>query len=88
MAVQGILFTMRRDRSLPSGVRLIAWMRTIRWVGWGFGEALIPVLIMSLTGTFASAGLLTSTFDITLLLALPVLDERDSLCGAEEVVAP
>lgn len=50
----------------------MAWERTVRYVGWGFGESLIPVLIMSLTGTFAVAGLVNSIYDIALLLALPV----------------
>jgi MFS family permease len=57
----------------------MAWERTIRYIGWGFGETLVPVLLMSVTGTFAGAGLLNSTYDVVLLLALPlcgVLAER------------
>ncbi len=58
---------------LPYGVKLIAWARTVRWIGWGFGEALIPLLIFSFSKTFAEAGLLRSTYEITLLLALPII---------------
>ncbi len=59
--------------SLPSGVRLLSWARTVRYIGWGFGESLIPVLIMSLAGSYAAAGLIRASYDVTLLLALPVL---------------
>lgn len=65
---------MSRKRSIPSGVQMMAWERTIRYIGWGAGDTLIPVLIMSLTGTFAGAGLINASYDIVLLLALP-------LCG-------
>jgi MFS family permease len=64
---------MSQERSIPSGVRLLAWTRTIRYVGWGFGESLIPILIMGLSGTFVAAGMIRSSYEITLLVALPVL---------------
>ena len=28
------------NSSLPYGVRVLAWARAVRWIGWGFGEAL------------------------------------------------
>ncbi len=61
------------EEPLPYGVKLIAWARTVRWIGWGFGEALIPLFIFSFSKTFAEAGLLRSTYEITLLLALPII---------------
>ncbi|MBU6323593.1 MAG: MFS transporter [Patescibacteria group bacterium] len=60
-------------RSLPSGVRSLALARTVRYIGWGFSESLIPVFIMSLAGSYAAAGLVRATYDVTLLLALPLL---------------
>ena len=59
--------------NLPRGVRLIAWARTTRWVGWGFAESLIPLLIFSFSDTFAEAGLFQSTVEIASLLALPII---------------
>ncbi|MBI2623418.1 MAG: MFS transporter [Candidatus Liptonbacteria bacterium] len=59
--------------ALPRGVRLIAWARAVRWVGWGFGEALIPIFIFLFSNTFAEAGLLRSTYEIASLLSLPLI---------------
>ena len=71
---------MSRSRdSIPSGVKNVAWARTFNWVGWGFGESLIPVFIMSLAGSYAAAGLVRSTYEVALLLSLPfvgILAER------------
>lgn len=64
--------SMRRT-SAERGVTLLSSARTIRYVGWGFGEPLIPVLLMSLTGSFSEAGLVRASYDVILLLALPVL---------------
>ena len=58
---------------LPYAVRLIAWIRAIRWFGWGFGESLIPVFIFLFAHTFAEAGLLRSVYEIVSLAALPVI---------------
>jgi MFS family permease len=58
---------------IPVGSRLITTITAIRWAGWGFAETLIPILIYSLTSTFAQAGLLRSTYDIGLILTLPII---------------
>lgn len=62
-----------KDKSLPRGIKIIAWARTIRWIGWGFGEALIPIFIFSFSSSFAEAGLFRSTYEIATLLALPII---------------
>ena len=62
-----------KDEPLPRGVKIIAWARTIRWIGWGFGEALIPIFIFQFSHSFAEAGLLRSTYEIVMLLALPII---------------
>ena len=75
-----LLYFMKRliDRffntnDIPVGSRLITTITAIRWAGWGFAETLIPILIYSLTSTFAQAGLLRSTYDIGLILTLPII---------------
>ncbi|MDE1874748.1 MAG: MFS transporter [Patescibacteria group bacterium] len=60
-------------KKLPYGVRVLAWMRAIRWIGWGLGEALLPVFILSFSHTFAEAGLFSSTVDIASLVSLPLI---------------
>lgn len=46
---------------------------SIRWFGWGFAETLIPVLLFSFGNSFAEAGLLKTSVDITFILALPII---------------
>ena len=58
---------------LPHGVRLFAWVRAIRWFGWGFGESLLPIFILSFSHTFAEAGLFSSTVEIVSLMSLPII---------------
>jgi MFS family permease len=64
---------MNTSSGLPSGVRLFAWVRAIRWFGWGFGEALLPVFIMGFSHTFVEAGLFSSTVELVSLLSLPFI---------------
>lgn len=59
--------------TLPDGVRIFAWVRAIRWFGWGFGESLLPVFIMTFSHTFAEAGLFSSTVEIVSLICLPII---------------
>jgi len=59
--------------ALPQGVRIFAWVRAIRWFGWGFGEPLLPIFIMAFSHTFAEAGLFSSTVQITSLISLPII---------------
>jgi len=58
--------------ALPRALQVIAWSRTVRWIGWGFGESLIPIFIFSFSRTYAEAGLIRSVFEIVLLICLPI----------------
>ena len=62
-----------RRQSLSAGIKHIAWARAARWIGWGFGEALIPIFIFKFSGTFAEAGLMRSVYEIVMLLSLPII---------------
>lgn len=55
------------------GVHIIAFARMVRWIGWGFGEPLLPLFMAMFAATFAGAGFIRSTYDIVTLLALPVI---------------
>ncbi len=61
------------NETLPYGVRIFAWARAVRWIGWGLGEALIPVFIITFSKSFAEAGLFSSTVDIAALISLPLI---------------
>lgn len=59
--------------SIPPGVRMITTVTSIRWIGWGFAETLIPVFLFMFSGSYAETGLLRSAYDITYILALPIV---------------
>ncbi|MCU0660487.1 MAG: MFS transporter [Candidatus Pacebacteria bacterium] len=65
--------TLSPESELPLGIKLVAWSRMVRWIGWGFGEALIPIFIFTFSHTFAEAGLFRSVIDVTGLLMLPIV---------------
>jgi MFS family permease len=71
---------------LPNGVRLFAWVRAIRWFGWGFGESLLPIFILSFSHTFAEAGLFSSTVEIVSLMSLPIIGIWDDRVPAKRLV--
>jgi len=58
---------------MPEGIKLLAWARTARWVGWGFGESLIPIFLFAFSASYAETGLLSSVFEISLLISLPIV---------------
>ncbi len=53
-------------------MRILTYATSIRWVGWGFAEALIPIFLFSFAETYAAAGLLRSVYDVGFILMLPV----------------
>lgn len=57
-------------RALSRGVKQISAARSIRWFGWGFVEPLIPVFLLSFSGSFAETGALRSVYDVVFLLVL------------------
>lgn len=62
-----------KQKDIPKGVRILTYATSVRWVGWGFAESLIPVFLFSFAHTYAATGLLRSVFDIAFILALPVV---------------
>ena len=54
------------------GNRVLTQATAIMWVGWGFAESLIPVLLFAFAHSFAGAGLLRSAFDIAFIIAMPI----------------
>jgi len=62
-----------KQRDLPYGAHIFAWARAIRWIGWGFGEALLPVFIILFSKSFAEAGLFSVSADIAGLVSLPFI---------------
>ena len=58
---------------IPAEAKLLTRITSIRWIGWGFAESLIPVFLYSFGHSYADAGLLRSAYDIAFIIALPLV---------------
>lgn len=61
----------KESSDIPDGVRIISYATAIRWVGWGFVEALIPVFMYSFSKNYLTTALIYSSYWLFFLLALP-----------------
>ncbi len=56
----------------PKGVRLITLATSVRYFGWGLGEAFIPVFLLFFVDSFLKVGILASIYDVAFFLAIPL----------------
>lgn len=63
---------MLRKGGIPGGVRLLTWSTSIRWFGWGLGEAFIPIFLLLFSASFLEAGLLAASYNILFFLSIPL----------------
>ena len=62
-----------KSNDIPIGVRVLTFATSIRWIGWGFAESLIPIFLFSFGHSHANAGILKSFYDIDFIIALPLI---------------
>ncbi len=60
----------KRER-IQKGVKLLINATSIRYFGWGLGEAFIPIFILLFSDTFFMIGILAAVYDIVFILGLP-----------------
>jgi len=58
---------------IDGDIRLIALATSVRWFGWGFVEAFMPVFLFTFSATYAETGVLKSIYGIVFLLSLPIV---------------
>ena len=58
-------------KKIPGDVKLLTWATTVRWIGWGVVEALVPIFLLSFAKSYAETGLLSSMYDIAFIISLP-----------------
>lgn len=61
-----------KDDVVPRGVKILTYITAIRWIGWGFADALLPVFLFSFAQNYATTSLLRSAYDVAFILSLPV----------------
>lgn len=71
--IKKIIATLWNSDGTPTGVRVLTAVTSIRWIGWGFAESLMPVFLYSFGDSFAQAGMLQSVYTASLVLTLPIL---------------
>ncbi len=83
-----LLYTTRRmlNKKFSPGISLIAWATGIRWIGWGFVEPILPLFLFSFGDSFANAGLLKATYDISYLLFLPITGILVDKISAKKII--
>ncbi|MCR4327630.1 MAG: MFS transporter [Nanoarchaeota archaeon] len=54
------------------GIKLLTLATSVRWLGWGFGEAFIPVFLLLFSKNFLEAGILASAYYLLFFLSLPI----------------
>ncbi len=57
---------------LPKGIRTLTLSTSIRWFGWGLGDAFIPIFLLLFSKNFLETGLLVSVYYIVFFMFLPV----------------
>lgn len=67
------MFSLVRYLHIHRGVSLISTATSIRWVGWGVVDALIPIFLFSFASSYAVTGLLTSVYSLSFILVLPIV---------------
>lgn len=60
-------------QNLPNALKIITLSRAVRWTGWGFGEPLLPIFILSFTSSYTEVGFIRSLYELVLLLSLPAI---------------
>jgi len=58
---------------VPVSIKMISYGRAIRWMGWGLGESLMPIFILSFTDNFIAAAAIRSIYEFSILLTLPLM---------------
>ena len=63
---------MLKRKNIPKGINLLTLSTSIRWFGWGLGEAFIPIFLLLFSTNFLETGFLASVFNIVFFLSLPI----------------
>ncbi len=60
------------NRGVPRGIKVLTTSTSIRWFGWGLGEAFLPIFLLLFSTNFIETGFLASIYNIFFFLSLPI----------------
>jgi MFS family permease len=61
----------KRDEA-SKGIKLLTRSTSVRWFGWGLGEAFIPIFLLLFSTSFFETGLLASIYYLVFFLSIPI----------------
>lgn len=68
------------------GLTIITWATAIRWIGWGFVEALLPIFLFSFAHSYAGTGFLRSIYSVVFLLSVPIIGAMANQVRAKNLI--
>jgi len=77
---------MKNFLHIPIGIRLISWATATRFVGWGLVEVFVPVFFLSFASNYTEAGIIRSLYDVSFLLALPVIGRLADRLSSKRII--
>ena len=72
--------------NIEEGVRLISWATSIRWFGWGFSEAFLPIFLFSFTHTYAETGIIRSIYGIVFIISIPIVSRLADTVASKKLL--
>ncbi len=67
-------------------VRNVGYATAIRYFGWGFAELLIPIFIFSFVNNYTETGLVSSAYNISAVLVLPLISSVADRWGMKKIL--
>jgi len=62
-----------KAEDISLGTKVLTFATAVRWAGWGFVENLIPIFLFSFSASYAEAGLLKSSLELSMILTMPLI---------------
>ena len=79
-------FLFKRIKSIPEDIKIMTYATTIRWIGWGFVEGLIPIFLLGFANSYAETGLLKSSYDLAYIISVPIIGALVDKISARTII--
>ncbi|KKT81616.1 MAG: hypothetical protein A3B99_00635 [Candidatus Yanofskybacteria bacterium RIFCSPHIGHO2_02_FULL_44_12b] len=60
------------SKTISAGVKLLTLSTSVRWFGWGLGEAFLPIFILLFSSGFLETGFLVGIYNLTFFISIPL----------------
>jgi len=63
---------MLKKEKIYKGINQLTWSTSVRWFGWGLGEAFIPIFLLIFSANFLETGMLASVYNVVFFFSVPL----------------